>query len=150
MCDKISGVVSDFGADAIFLDIVQDWRNDPDHDWVNGLKLLVEELHRRHHGLLVAGEGAFDAILPYLGLLQQKPPALYPDIFNAYAKSTYHLSQPAPGKGSTGVHEKGFARYEVPDKNDPRLPQLTIVDDTWREHQDEMELVIAMASEFRM
>lgn len=60
-----------------------------------------------------------------------------------------HLSLPAPGRGSTGVHEAGFGRFnnETLMLNPNAIPTLTIVDDTCSAHRDTMAAVIRKARE---
>ena len=55
----------------------------------------------------------------------------------------------APGRGSSGVHESGFGRF------DPKtlslypgtIPTLQVVDDTFREHRDVMAAIIEAAKQ---
>lgn len=61
---------------------------------------------------------------------------------------TGHLRQPAPGAGSSGVHEAGFQCY-VPTRFSPILiPTLSIVDDTLPDHQEEVLSTIEVAKEY--
>jgi len=89
--------------------------------------------------------------MAYTPLFQAGPLTIYPEIFTKFARSTYHLSQPAPGRGSSGVHEYGFGcggPYQRPSVDDLRIPQLPVVDDTFTRYKGEMEAVIGVAKEY--
>ena len=146
--EKIVRVVERFGVEAIFLDLSSGWTNDPRYDWVDGVRRLIRALHEKFPWLLVAGKGYFDAMLAHTPFVEGSPPAIYPEIFTRFARGTYFLSQGAPGRGSTGVHEAGFIQYERPSPNDPRVPQISIVEDTFDKHSDEIEAVIEVAKEW--
>lgn len=59
------------------------------------------------------------------------------------------FTPPAPGRGSSGVHESGFSRFDPQTLSLPQrdglLPTLTIVDDTYAAHRSEMIAVIREA-----
>ncbi len=148
LVEKILKIIGRYGVDAVFLDISCYWTNDPRYDWVDGMARLVRAIHERFPKLLIVGEGYFDAILAHIPLVQAAPPRICPEILTKFARCTYHLSQGAPGSGSTGVHERGFVPYERPRADDPRIPQLSIVDDTFEKHRPEMEAVVEVAKEW--
>ena len=60
-----------------------------------------------------------------------------------------HLSAPAPGRGSSGVHEAGFGRFrtETLGLNPNAIPTLQVVDDTFTKHRDTMAAIIAEAKQ---
>ncbi|MCC6243035.1 MAG: hypothetical protein IT353_09355, partial [Gemmatimonadaceae bacterium] len=64
-----------------------------------------------------------------------------------YANFFQHLSAPAPGRGSTGVHEAGFGRFrtETLGLNPASIPTLQVVDDTFSSHRNTMAAIIAEA-----
>jgi hypothetical protein len=64
-----------------------------------------------------------------------------------YAKFFQHLSAPAPGRGSSGVHEAGFQRFNTDtlNLNPNAIPTLQVVDDTFSRHRDTMAAIIAAA-----
>ena len=66
-----------------------------------------------------------------------------------YARFFSHLSAPAAGRGSSGVHEAGFQRFntETLGLGPSSIPTLQIVDDTFTRHRDTMAAVIARAKE---
>ena len=50
-----------------------------------------------------------------------------------YSRFFSHLSAPAPGRGSSGVHESGFGRFntETLGLSPNTIPTLQVVDDTF-------------------
>jgi hypothetical protein len=66
-----------------------------------------------------------------------------------YSKFFSHLSAPAPGRGSSGVHESGFGRFntETLGLNQTAIPTLQIVDDTFTKYRDTMAAIIARAKQ---
>ena len=66
-----------------------------------------------------------------------------------FARFFQHLSHPAPGRGSTGVHEAGFQRWnpKTLSLTEHQIPTLNVVDDTFDEYRAEMEAVIRRARE---
>jgi len=146
--EKILKVVKRYGVDAIFLDLCCCWTNDPRYDWVDGMARLVRAIHNKFPKLLIAGDGYFDAMLAHIPLVQACPPGISPEILTRFARCTYHPSKGAPGGGSTGVYELGFVPYERPRADDLRIPQLSIVDDTFDKYRSEMEAVVEVAKKW--
>ena len=64
-----------------------------------------------------------------------------------YSRFFQHLSAPAPGRGSSGVHESGFGRFnaETLGLSPNAIPTLQVVDDTFAQHRDVMAAIIAAA-----
>jgi hypothetical protein len=64
-----------------------------------------------------------------------------------YARAFQHLSTPAPGRGSTGVHEAGFWKNDAQPLglSQTLLPTLQVVDDTFTKHKETMAAIIAIA-----
>ena len=58
----------------------------------------------------------------------------------------------APGRGSSGVHESGFGRFDPATlglaKRDGLIPTLQVVDDTFTKYRDQMAAVIRQAREW--
>ncbi len=77
------------------------------------------------------------------------PPPLYPAAMLKYVRSFSHLSHPAPGRGSSGVHELGFSRFDSESFSlrPNHIPTLAIVDDTFDKYRDVMEQIIEKAKE---
>jgi hypothetical protein len=64
-----------------------------------------------------------------------------------YARFFQHLSAPAPGRGSSGVHEWGFGTFnqETLNLNPNAIPTLQVVEDTFAKHRDTMTAIIMAA-----
>jgi hypothetical protein len=147
LLERISGVVEGYGLEAVFLDISLFWLNDPRYDMFAGTQELVRDLHQRFPHLLVAGEAWYDAVLGLFPICQTIPPPLYPQFTSRYIRAVAHLRHPAPGRGSTGVHEQGFRGFDAEslELNPGQIPTLAIVDDTFEEQRDVMEAIISRA-----
>lgn len=151
LIDQISAVVREYSLDGVFLDTSACWFNDPRHNLYDGYRALLEELHARHPGLLIAGEGWYDALLAlfpvnqsWLGVDRRyRQPAL----LTRYARALGHLSSGTPGHGSTGVHEGGF----YPATPDPptlgHISALGIVDDTLDRYTDQVVQICRAAAQ---
>ncbi|MFV3129890.1 hypothetical protein [Niveispirillum sp. KHB5.9] len=149
LTERISATVKQFKVDAYFLDIAGGWANNRKADMNVGTRLMVEELTRRHPGIPPIGEMLYDAQMAYIPMSQVTRYAMHPAGHDAYVRSYEHLSRPAPGRGSTGVHEAGFGRYKPEIAPGQRaIPTITIVDDTLAKEQAAMEAYIAQAKEW--
>ena len=64
-----------------------------------------------------------------------------------YSHFFQHLSAPAAGRGSSGVHEWGFSRFntETLGLSPFAIPTLQVVDDTFTKYRDTMAAIIAQA-----
>jgi hypothetical protein len=88
----------------------------------------------------------YDAQMACIPLSQVTRYAQHPAGQDAYVRSFQHLSHPAPGRGSTGVHEAGFGTYAPAIAPGQRaIPTLTVVDDTFTKHREAMAAYIAAA-----
>ena len=142
MVERIADVIERYGVDAYFLDISGGWMNNPRADMHEGLRRLVLELRARHPQVLPCGEFHYDALLAFIPLFQ-----VWHRQADPYARSFEHLSHPAPGRGSAGVHESGFGAWNpatLAVRQGP-ITTLTVVDDTFTRWRDEMAAVIAKA-----
>jgi hypothetical protein len=144
--EKISSVIDEFGVDAYFLDIAGAWENNRKADMYTGTVELVADVRARHPGVPPIGEMLYDAQMSCIPMSQVTRYAQYPAGQDAYVRSYEHLSRPAPGRGSTGVHEAGFGNYK-PDiaLNQRAIPTITIVDDTFSTQREAMSAYIAQA-----
>ena len=146
---RIADCVDRYGVDAYFLDIAGGWVNNPKADMHGGMRRMVGDLRRRYPKVLACGEMHYDGLLEFIPLYQSGGGGLFKDDVQRYARFFQHLSHPAPGRGSSGVHESGFGRFDprtlslAPDA----IPTLNIVDDTFTKHRDVMAAVIAAAKE---
>jgi len=141
---RIADVIERYGVDAYFLDIVGGWVNNTKADMHEGTRQLVAELRRRYPQVLCCGEFLYDALLEFIPLYHVYSPRAVP-----FARFFSHLSHPAPGRGSSGVHESGFNRWDEATlslaKRDGLIPTLNVVDDTFGKYRDQMAAVIAQA-----
>ena len=144
--DRISDVIATYGPDAYFLDIAGAWINNSKGDMYEGTGKLVADLRKRRPGVVPIAEMVFDAQLAHFPLTQVTRYPAYPAGADRYVRIFQHLSRPAPGRGSTGVHEAGFGVYSPEIDVDQRaIPTLTIVDDTFTDHRDGMAAYIEQA-----
>lgn len=140
---RIEEAITRFQVDGYFLDIAGGHVNARNGDMHLGTKRLVEELRRRHPEVLCVGEFPYDALHGFIPIFHVGLGAR----FRKYSRNFSHLSAPAPGRGSSGVHEAGFGRF------DPKtlslypgtIPTLQVVDDTFSEHRDVMAAIIEAA-----
>jgi hypothetical protein len=148
---QVSAVVERYGVDGVFLDTSGCWFDDPRHAMHPGYRQLVGEIRRRHPGLLVCGEGWYDALLGQLPLnqtwLPTDLPARHPGLPGRYARTLAHLVTGAPGSGSTGVHEEGASPAPSSLLDVGSVPAIGVVEDTFTTHRDEVRrLCIELAS----
>lgn len=116
LIDQIRRNHEDFGFDAAFLDISAMHGNDPAGDTTEGLRMLVDGIHSAVPGLMLGGEGWFDAIADIIPLVQAGHrdyiPTLHgepdPEIFTRSNRMFGHVSMGDPAFGSSGVHEAGW------------------------------------------
>jgi hypothetical protein len=144
LTERIASVIQHYNADGYFLDISGGWINNPQADMHEGMRQLVGALRTRFPSVLACGEFHYDALLGVLPLFHVYSPRMQP-----YARSFEHLSHPAPGRGSSGVHEAGYGSFNstTGSVRPGPIPTITVVDDTFTHRQREMELIIRRARE---
>jgi hypothetical protein len=144
---RIADVVERYGVDAYFLDIVGGWMNNTKADMHEGTRKLVAELRARYPQVVACGEFLYDALLEFIPLYHVHTPRAVP-----FARFFSHLSHPAPGRGSSGVHESGFGTWDAATlslaRREGLIPTLMVVDDTFTRYRDQMAAVIARAKEW--
>jgi hypothetical protein len=147
--DRISDVITRYHADAYFLDIAGGWENNTKADMHHGTRGLIADLHARHPGVMACGEMSYDALMSVIPVYQVGGPAGYPAAFSKYSRSFQHLSHPAPGRGSSGVHESGFSRFDPQSLSlsQTQIPTITVVDDTFDRYRDVMAEIIVRAKQ---
>lgn len=147
MTDRIADVIQRFGVDAYFLDIVGGWVNNPKADMHDGTRRLVAELRRRFPLVAAVGEMHYDALLEFIPMYHSFGQTLVADLIQRHGRFFQHLSHPAPGRGSTGVHEAGFGRWnpQTLSLTETTIPTLNVVDDTFDSYRAEMDAVIQRA-----
>ena len=146
---RIADIVQRYDVDAYFLDIVGGWVNNTKADMHEGTRRLVENLRRRFPHVAAIGEMHYDAMMAFIPMYQSFGQTLVADVVQRHAKFFQHLSHPAPGRGSSGVHESGFGRWnpETLSLSDSAIPTLNVVDDTFDKYRAEMDAVIQRAKE---
>ncbi|MGE0439370.1 MAG: hypothetical protein AB7L66_04315 [Gemmatimonadales bacterium] len=144
---RIEAMIERYGVDAYFLDIVGGWVNNTRADMHGGARRLVRDLKARYPRVLAVGEMHYDALLEFLPLYHAGGGGLGKPFVQRHARFFQHLSHPAPGRGSTGVHEAGFGRFDPKtlSLSPNAIPTLNVVDDTMARHQDQMAAVIDAA-----
>ena len=142
---RISDMITRFGVDAYFLDIVGGHVNSTNGDMHEGTRRLVETLRARHPQVACVGEMPYDALHGFIPMFQV---GLGPR-WSRYSRSFSHLSSPAPGRGSSGVHESGFGRFNAESLGlyPGTIPTLQVVDDTFTAHRDVMTSIIQRAKQ---
>ncbi|MEO8636847.1 MAG: hypothetical protein ABI587_16345 [Gemmatimonadales bacterium] len=142
LAGRITDAIERFGVDGYFLDISGGWINNPTADMHEGLCTLVSDIRQQFPDTLACGEFHYDALLACLPLFHvyNRPAARFARFFS-------HLSHPAPGRGSTGVHEAGFGAFDPATLSlrEGTIATLNVVDDTFSQHRDVMEAVIRAA-----
>jgi len=144
---RIADVIQRYGVDAYFLDIVGGWVNNTKADMHEGTRTLVADLRRRFPHVACVGEMHYDALLECIPMYHSFGQTLVADLVQRHAKFFQHLSHPAPGRGSTGVHEAGFGRWnpQTLSLTETTIPTLNVVDDTFDKYRAEMQAVIERA-----
>lgn len=146
---RIADCVDRYGAEAYFLDIAGGWVNNPKADMHAGMRRMVGDLRTRYPHVLACGEMHYDGLLEFIPLYQSGGGGLFKDDIQRYARFFQHLSHPAPGRGSSGVHESGFGRFNPQTLSlaPAAIPTLNIVDDTFTKNRDVMAAIIRKAKE---
>lgn len=147
--ERISNILSRFHVDAYFLDISGGWENNTRADMHEGIRRLVSDLGQKHPGVVPCGEMYYDALMSVIPLYQVFSESTYPGAVTKYVRTFEHLSHPAPGRGSSGVHESGFGRFDPQTLGltPHQIPTITVVDDTFDRHRDVMAQIIARAKQ---
>lgn len=144
LAGRISDVIDRYGVDAYFLDISAGWMNNTSADMHEGTRRLVADLREKYPRVLACGEFHYDALLSFIPLYH-----VYSPQSTKYARFFAHLSHPAPGRGSSGVHESGFGRFDpaTSGMGPGPIPTVTVVDDTFTARRDQFEAALKKAKE---
>jgi hypothetical protein len=142
---RISEIIQRFGVDAYFLDIVGGHVNDVNGDMHEGTRKLIMNLRAKHPSVLCVGEMPYDALHEFIPMYHAGGGARW----QKYSRFFQHLSSPAPGRGSSGVHESGFGRFntETLSLSPNAIPTLQVVDDTFAKYREVMAAIISKAKE---
>lgn len=142
---RIADIIQRFGVDAYFLDIIGGHVNDNKADMHEGTRRLVLDLRAKFPQVLCVGEMPYDALHGFIPVYHAGGGARW----QKYSRFFQHLSSPAPGRGSSGVHESGFGRFnkETLSLSPNAIPTLQVVDDTFTKYRDVMAETIRRAKE---
>ncbi len=142
---RISDMIERYKVDAYFLDIAGGHVNSTNGDMHEGTRRLVMNLRSKYPNVLCVGEMPYDALHAFIPVYHAGGGPRW----QKYSKFFSHLSAPAPGRGSSGVHESGFGRFntETLGLSPNAIPTLQVVDDTFTKHRDTMAAVIQKAKE---
>jgi hypothetical protein len=145
--ERIGSIIERFAVDAYFLDIVGGFVNNPRADMHEGTRRLVADLQARFPRVAAVGEMHYDALLEFIPLYHSFSQVEIAPQIQQYGRFFQHLSLPAPGRGSSGVHEAGFGRWreETLSLTEHQIPTLGVVDDTFERYRDRMEAVVERA-----
>ena len=147
LTERISAMVTRYGVDAYFLDICGLWENNPDADMFLGTRQLVQELAQRHPGVAAVAEMQYDAQMGIIPMAQVARYGMYPQAHFDHVVSFSHLSHPAPGSGSTGVHEYGFGTHRPVTLVQRDIPTISFSGDTLARYRELVEADIATANQ---
>jgi len=147
LAGRISEMIERYHVDSYFLDIAGGWENNSKADTHEGTRRLVADLHQKYPAVLCCGEMHYDALMAFIPLYHVFSEHAYPDAFRKYCRAFQHLSHPAPGRGSSGVHESGFSHFDPQTLSltPEQIPTITVVDDTFDHYRDVMAQIIARA-----
>ncbi|MEJ2009272.1 MAG: hypothetical protein P8Z30_14140 [Acidobacteriota bacterium] len=147
LAGRISDFIQRFRVDAYFLDIAGGWVNNTKADMFEGTRELVKELSQKFPGILACGEMYYDALMSIIPVFQVFSDRAYPQATLKYIRAYEHLSRPAPGRGSSGVHESGFHDFnpKTLGLTQHQIPTITVVDDTFDRYRNVMAQIIQRA-----
>jgi len=140
---RIAELIERFGIDAYFLDIVGGHVNSTTGDMHAGTKRLVDNLRSKYPRVACVGEMPYDALHGFIPMYQ----AGAGQRWRKYSRFFQHLSAPAAGRGSSGVHEWGFSHIDrdTLGLSPAAIPTLQVVDDTFTRYREVVATIIARA-----
>ena len=142
---RIADAIERYKFDAYFLDIIGGHVNSTTGDMHEGTRRLVTDLSEKYPKVQCVGEMPYDALHGFIPMYHAGGGPRW----QKYSRFFQHLSAPAPGRGSSGVHEAGWGRFN-PDTlslSPNAIPTLQVVDDTFSHHRDVMAAIITRAKE---
>jgi hypothetical protein len=144
---QILGLADRFGFDAVFLDTVEVWTNDPDFNIREGYRDMVARLRDGRPDLLVTGEDWWDGLLPIFPIFQRSGAwHQVPDWVGRYARLIGHICDGDPSRGSTGVFESGYSPYAPLPDTPTYIPTIAFVDGTLERAQPAIQAIIERAN----
>lgn len=148
LLDRICHTTDTFQTDGAMIDISGWMPRDTRHDLVPGLQKLIEGLRDRYDDFLIFGENGCEIHFPLFHLFMHASHLKSDHPFFRYCRTTSHLCEGAPGRGSNGVFEGGINPYKNIKADSPSMPFLAVVQDTLPEHSEEVEEVLKTAEEW--
>lgn len=143
---QILRLIDRYELDAVFLDTVEVWINDPDFNLREGYRQLVDRLRAGRPDLLVTGEDWWDGLLPIFPIFQRSARwRRVPEWVGRYARIIGHICDGDPSRGSTGVFEAGHAAYQPLPDHPLYIPTVAFVDGTLDHAQPAIEAEIDRA-----
>jgi hypothetical protein len=142
LASQIEACCERFGIDAVFLDTVHAWTNDPDHAVFDGLRSLIGRLRDHIPQLLLAGEADYDRLLSLFPIFQRPWWTASPAWTSRYVRRFGHLCEGEPS-GRTGVHEFGVFEPSAPSAADPAfIPTIAFQDGTLEREREAIEAAL--------
>ncbi len=144
LTEQVRATMRDYGIDGAFFDTQPSLDNDRLHPPIDGLRKIVGDLRDENPNLMIATESWLDTTFSFLHAGQT--PAAYKNWSSRFGRRFAHLAMGEPSRGSTGVHELGYCKY-----NFEQLmtmfdwPTLALVDTTLRDAPEKAERVIGYA-----
>lgn len=145
LAEQVSRLVREYDLSAAFFDTDHYWLNDPSYPVWEGLRDLYDGLRAAHRDFLVVGEGWYDALGAIRPVCHAGTPEQWSAPFEGAGRTFGHLFWGDPGRGSTGVHERGYAPFRPAPLGQGWWPTLPIVDGTLAVGAPAAEQVIAQA-----
>jgi hypothetical protein len=142
---RIAEMIDRYHVDAYFLDIAGGHVNSTNGDMHEGTRRLVQNLRSRYPAVACVGEMPYDALHGFIPMYHAGGGARW----QKYSRFFQHLSAPAAGRGSSGVHESGFGRFNTDtlSLSPNAIPTLQVVDDTFTKYRDVMTAIIQRAKQ---
>lgn len=143
---QITRLADQYDFDAVFIDTVEVWANDPDFNMREGYRQLVDRLRAGRPDFLVTAEDWYDGLLSIFPVFQQSGNwRQVPDWVGRYVRLIGHICDSEPSRGSTGVFEWGYTPYKPLPDRDPYITTIAFTDGTLENAQVEIEAAIAQA-----
>lgn len=143
---QINRLIEVYGFDAVFLDTVEVYTNDPDFNILQGYAQMVERLRADRPDLLVTAEDWYDGLLNVFPIFQQSGNwRQVPDWVGRYARLFGHICDSEPSRGSTGVFEWGYNPYQPLPDREPYLTTIAFTDGTLAHARPEIDAAISRA-----
>ena len=158
LVSQVCNLIDEYGFDAVFMDLAAVYCNDRRFDVLEGTLNIAKRIREKHPGILMAGEGWYDALSAGYPITQ---PSLsedgdcrwsdrpYPALFNRFNRCFAHLGTGDVSRHSTGVFEFGYnSTTESVPLRKGIIPTITIVDNTLKNAQEKAKLIFEQSKEY--